>query len=460
MKMDLVSFTSKFFENLGCKVSLEGEVLKVENVPESFEKTYQKGPYYIVFEKKNLDGKKVLMKQGEELFNLITNSLKKTASTTLLKINFNINPRRILEDNFSFKNCSISEIRQSHETNFFYRFIFQTNFIYLNKQEQTINGIYIHNGKIVKGDLEGYPIEEGKKEEVSTKEIAKNYEIAKNRLKELVKIKTEQISEKLDKKLSKEIERIEKYYETQAKEAEDKIENEKHRMRQTKENLYKSNKTDSLEKMKRNEKNIEKIRSEFGAEKLSKEKLTAINDEKQKHSLNIDNNLLNTTVVYYPVFTFNVTFDKNMKKNLAFNYNPLTEELGIIKCSSCQKQIKHIDLCANGHVVCDNCLGKCGNCKEDFCIKCLNEKCSYCNCKICSKCKTLCKKCHKIICKNHAKQDSLTGEPGCVLCLKECPRCRRTTDPKSFKKDSRGMLVCRLCIAKEVGNKVMKDIFR
>jgi hypothetical protein len=458
--MDLVKFTTRFFENLGCKVSLEGDILKVENIPGSFEKSYKKGPYNIIFDSKHLNNERVLMKQGEEIFNLITGSLKKTASTTLLKINFNINPKKVLEKNFLFKNCSISEIRGNHEMNFFYRFIFQTNFTYLNKKEQIINEIYIHNGEVVNGDLEGYPIEEGKKEDVSTKEIEKNYEIAKNKIKDLVKNKIEQISEKLDKKLSKNLERIEEYYKNDAKEAEEKIENEKHRMNQIKENLFKSNKNDSLEKMKRSEKNMERLKTEFDSEKIKKEMSIAINDEKQKHSLNIDNNLLNTTVIYYPVFTFNVIFDKNLKKSLKIDYNPLTEKTESIKCQTCDKPIKHINLCANGHITCDNCLGRCGNCKEYFCLKCLEDKCQICGLKICRKCKTTCGKCRKTICKNHARQDSLIGTFGCTSCLKDCPRCRRTTDPNSFKKDPMGILVCRLCIAKAAGNKIVKDIFR
>jgi hypothetical protein len=458
--MELINFTAKFFESLGCKDSWDGKVLKIDNVPESFEKTYRKGPYIIVFDKKNLDDKKIFMGPGEEIFRLITDALKKTASTTLLKMKFEINPKKIIEKNLSFKNSCISEIKNVQEMNFFYRFIFQTNFTYLNKKEQIINEIYIHDGEAVKGDLEGYPIEEGKKEEVSTKEIEKNYEIAKSKLKEMITLKTEEISEKLDKKLSKEIERIDKYYETNAKETQDKIEIEKQRILQLKENLHKPDKREALEKIRRSEKSIEKLKSDSDAEKSIKEKITAINDEKQKHSLNVDNNLLNTTVIYYPVFTFCIIFDKDIRKKLAIDYNPLKNKLGAIKCDSCGKPIKNINFCTGGHVACDNCIGKCSNCQDFFCTKCLSEKCSYCNSRICSKCKTTCKKCHKSICKKHVKHDALTGEPGCVLCLKECPKCRRTADPKSFKKGSNGISVCRLCIAKDAGNKVMKDILR
>ena len=38
-----------------------------------------------------------------------------------------------------------------------------------------------------------------------------------------------------------------------------------------------------------------------------------INDLKQKHSININNKLMNTTVIYYPEFTFSVFFDNNSK---------------------------------------------------------------------------------------------------------------------------------------------------
>ncbi len=458
----LFNFTSKFFESLKCKVSWDGEVLKVENVPESFEKTYKKSPYYFIFDKKNLKENRVLVSQGEEFFNLIINYLKSAASTTLLKINFDLNPERVIERHFFFKNCTVSSMRKTYENNFFYRFMFHTNFTYLNKKEKEINEVYVHNGEIVKGSLEGYPVEDGKKEEVPKQEIEKNYEIAKNKIKEMVKEKTEEIVGQLNKKMETEKERIRQYFYRQIKEREDKIKNEQDKITQLKSQLFNSEteSKEAAEKIDRHEKNIQRIKEELNLDKIKKEESRSITDEEHKHSLNVDNNLLNTTVIYYPIFKFRLNFDKDIKKILEIKFDPLISEISVVKCNKCEREIRQINLCENGHVICDNCIGKCMNCGGYFCEACLKDTCQYCHSKICKRCKTTCRKCHKSICHKHVKEDSLAGESGCESCLKECPKCRKTSDPKTFKKDSKGLLVCRACITKDTGNKMVDKIFR
>ncbi len=456
---NLLNFTAKFFENLKAKLTWDGEVLTVENVPESFEKKYKKSPYYLVFDKNHLTEKRTLMNQGEEIFNIITQYLKKK-STTILKIKFDTNPEKILTNNLFFKNCSPTNIKTTSENNSFYRFMFQTNFTYLNKKEQVINEIYVHNGKVVKGDLKGYQVEEGKKQEISTKNIEKNYEIAKNKIKELIKERTQKISGNLNKHLTKGIGRIEKYYKTQTNEAEEKIKKEQQKINQLQQKNTPEKNEETIEKINKSKETIEKIRQEVNSEKINKEKNNAINDEKHKHSLNIDNNLINTTVIYYPQYTYTITFDKNPKKTLKINYNPLLKELSEIKCDVCKKTIKQINTCANGHVTCDDHYLKCANCGGYYCTNCLKDNCQICHSKICKNCQTTCRKCHKTIGKKHLTKDEITGNSGCTNCLKTCPQCHKTSDPKTFTKNKKGTYLCKTCSAKEKGNNLIKDIFR
>ena len=455
------NFTTKFFESLKCRLSWDGEVLKVEKVPESFEKAYKKGPYYFVFDRKNIKDERVLVSPGEEFFNLMTDYLKNSASTTLLKINFDINPDRIIDRRFFFKNCQVSGIKKTYENNFFYRFMFQTNFTYLNKKEKEINEVYVHNGEIVKGSLEGYPVEDGKKEDVPKQEMEKNYGIAKNKIKEIVKEKTMEISEQLNKKLETAKERIKQYCGRQIKEREEKIKNEQEKIEQLKNQVFYSDgeKEEAAEKIDRHEKNIERIKEELDIDKIRKDESLSIADEEQKHSLNVDNNLLNTTVIYYPIFKFRLNFDKNIKKVLEIKFDPLMNEWNTVNCSKCKKTIKQINLCENGHVVCDNCIGKCLNCGDYFCEDCLKDICQICHSRICKNCKTTCRKCHKSICKKHVQQDSMTGEYGCSSCLKECPKCHKISDPKNFKKGAGYLSVCRACIAKDAGKNIVDKIF-
>ncbi len=455
----LFNFTRKFFENLQCTLEWDNKVLTVRNVPPAFETAFRKkSPYLLVFDPHYLTEQHLLVAKDEEILNAMTNYLKKSGSTTLLKINFDIDAKQLISKNFIFRNSEISEIRKNYKNDFFYRFTFQTNFTYLNKKEQAINEIYTHNNKVVEGNLSGYPVEEGKKEDVLAQEIEKNYNLAKTKVKELIKEKTEEIGAKLNTRLETEIKRINEYFDRNKKETEEKIRIENERIKQYESEKNSENQEEIMIKIERAKKNILRIKEENDAEKFRKEQEVAINDEKQKSSLNIENNLINTTVIYYPIFTIDIQADHNLKKHLKIEYNPLTEELKQVECPKCSKNIKEIYFCSNGHVVCNNCIEKCSSCNSHFCKDCLKFKCDYCSAKLCRNCYFRCRNCRRIMCIKHKKTDAVTGEEGCIACLKACPECKQFTNPKFFKKDSKGHLVCQKCISKEVGKNITEGL--
>lgn len=458
----LQQFTAKFFENLRCTLSWDGKVLTVNNVPESFEKfSNKKGPYFLVFEEKYGTIENEIINPTSPILNAMKRFLQNTGTTTLLKLDFNNNPIEIIKNRLTFENCDITELKKSTENNFFYRFTFHTNFHYLNEKEQIINEVYVHNNEIVQGNLAGYPVSEGKKEEVSAQEIKKNYELAKKEITPLIENKTKEISESLNNKLEQEIGRITIHFNQIKKEINEKINTESQKLNFLKNQLKFSperEKPELLKKIDKIEKTIEKVKEDNDFYKIEKDEEFTIKDEKHKHSLNIDNKLINTTVIYYPIFTYILIFDKKLKKQLKVIYNPLTQLVEPIRCSECDKEIKKIEMCSNGHVLCSKCARVCKDCGDTFCDKCLRYNCEICKKELCTECKTQCPKCGKYFCKNHMRRDNLTEEIGCTNCLKTCPKCRTCSEPRYFKKNSEGISICSKCASKEISKNISKQI--
>ena len=181
-----------------------------------------------------------------------------------------------------------------------------------------------------------------------------------------------------------------------------------------------------------------------------------------KHSLGIDNKLVNTTVIYYTVFTFNLLLkgDGTSGRYIDMIYDPLTKSLNQVDCEGCGTRLNVLNLCSGGHICCGNCLRKCGECCEQFCVKCLTRSCSCCGKALCKNCSRMCLGCGKNVCENHMRVDCVSGEDRCVNCLRACMRCHGLSSPKFFGEAMDGSKVCQKCLGAERRGKVVESIFR
>lgn len=447
-----------FFKRMNATIIEKADHIVIDNVEPIFQESYEKpAPYLVSFSEKDiLNNSLDCFYPGTKLFKVIMNALNKNTSTTILKINLKIDPLAEIEKRISLKNCLLKNIKQDYENNFFSRFSFKTNFRYLNKNEEIIEEIFIHSGKIIQGNLKDYDISEGELKEVDTKYMEKDYNIAREKVRELIKPKVREISSEISERLKKEIQRIQDHYAVQKKEFYDSMEKNKKRIKEIESEAETPEKQEKIQKLKKL--NEETIRKEI--EKLDKEEVFTINDEKQKHAVSMDTKLTNTTVLYYPLYHLNLLLEDGLlKKNFQIIYDPLTSEMQNTNCESCEKQMKQIALCKTGHVCCPTCLFRCGSCGGQFCKDCLKDKCNSCGSPICESCKRICKKCKRTYCKQHIREDSVSGEEYCLDCLGFCSECSKTALKKDLKEISPGKSVCFKCQAMAQKKKVLKNIF-
>lgn len=457
-------FVKRFFENLECVVKEKNNVLKIENIPQKFEKFYGKtGPYYFYFDSsetyKTKEGEFVT--KGSYLLSCINKFLENKGETTLLKIKFEQKPEEIIKNKFSIKNCSIATVNQKKDYRFFERFTFLTTFQYLNKKEESIKDIFLQEGKRINPDLNKFELEEGKKRDFQTedsKKLKEDYEIAKSILKKDVQEKIDVLKEKLLYELEEEKARIHEHFEEQLRDDDKNIEELKKQLEkaQSEKNPEKRDE----KRIQRLEEQIKNLESKERRFELEKDKQASIDQEIQKHSLNIKNKLLNTTIIYYPFFRYEVWLktSANSKKMIHIQYDFFENSFSEIKCDCCEKPLNEIILCSSGHLICRDCGERCESCGDIVCKKCSLSRCSQSGKKVCKKCSFRCPVCGKISFIGNTIKESFQGKNICRTCSARCSECGQLYSRKNIKKIKTGKEVCDKCYQKQVRKNILREL--
>jgi hypothetical protein len=449
-----VNLVENFFKSLKCEVFRKGNELVVKGIPEKIQLVFKVERNVELLFEDLTDSAGLIIK--------IKDYLRNKPSKTLLKIDFEF-PANISEK-ISLRNCSISKVEKKHENNYFSRFTFLTTFRYKSNIEQVLNEIYVHEGKIVSGNLKDYNVKEGKSEEASTEHLAKDFDVAKEKLHELLDKKIAEVSSELDVDLEKEIERIEEHYSSVLGE----FNLNRNRLL---ERIKETESAGELEKVKKNKELLNTSLSDSHLKRIEDEKKIVIDNEKMKYALDVENKLINTTIIYYPVFKIFLGLNEaGFTKNIEVVFNPLTNELTNFVCDSCKTLLDQINVCHGGHICCSSCLHACSECGKRFCRLCISGICSGCGKVVCKNCARKCEDCGNLFCKNCTRVSSLTGKEKCNACVVYCPVCSKIVEKSNLARDSSGRMVCKSCaslrraigvsaIAKPVRKLSAKEIF-
>jgi len=472
MPTKIKTFTEEFLKNLNATITKNASTWKVENIPQSFQDFVGlQTPYILNFTE--ADGNSLFVGQGSRFFVAMTEYLENVGKNTILKIDFDKgestqNPAEEIRKRISLKNCEIENLAKTFTNHFFTRFTFRTQFRYLNESETIVSEVYVHDGVVVTGDLSGYKVVEGTLESsdssISFDSLEADHDAAIKRVKELVFSKTAAISTLLEKDLEEEQGRIRAHYESLLAELGGDLETRIAKVREIELQLRVAEGIEADElraKHERLQKNLVKLADDEAREKIEREQKFTLQDAKTKHSLTIDNKLMNTTLIYYPVYSCNLYLKGyDSKRFITLSYDPLLQKLGPITCEVCKNLVADITLCSNGHIMCESCLDKCGECGKIHCKNCVSKSCNSCGKKLCKGCSFLCFGCSKYVCSTHFRSDIVTGEQRCVMCLRACLRCHGLTEAKYFGEALDGSKVCQKCLGSEKRGEVLKDVFR
>lgn len=451
---EIKKFSLDFFRSLKCQIEEFGDLLIINNIPEQFEKfSGKKGPYKLAFRAKSSEQEDIeLVTSGSFLLKAMRDYLEDRGKTSLFKIEFLPNDEEIFKKIKINEDYLVKKPRISYEG--FTKFSFLTAFQYLNEKEQIITPICISGEEIIEFDQEKYNLIEGRKGEYNARELNFEYDIAKNKLREILSSKIDKISKELHEKLEVEIKRVEKHHEAQINEIDEEYEKIKNELNEVENQLVKANDKDRMRLIARRIKlkeNLKKAEENFEIKsKIESEKNFFINDEKHKHSLNIGNKLINTSVIYYPIFSYTLEINKNkIRREIIIEFDPFKEIVSEINCEISGEKLSEISMCSGGHIVSNKFIKNCLSCMKEVCPKCQKKTCEISGKETCKDCVEKCRNCSKNILKDYVKMNNLSGESGCISCLTRCENCGEYSDKSRFKKsENYGKVVCAKCLNK------------
>jgi hypothetical protein len=467
-------FVDEFFRNLKCDLIWENEILVVKNVPKSFEDLFGKvSPYRLSFVEA-MDGFEFVGK-GSPLIVAIRKYLEGAGKATLLRIDFSprgdsgeFDVEKEICKRFGFRNCELDGLSKSYKNNSFSRFSFVSSFNYLNESERVISEVYVHEGKVVEGDLSEYRVLDaritgvGEQElKVDSERVKRDYSVAKEKVVELVRDKQEEVSRVLKEKVESEIRRVGEHYDKALKELGGDLASRLEKIHSLELELRSCEKTERdvlRKKLVRLKEGLVKAGNDEVLGRVLKEREMTIRDVMHKYSLNVSRKLMNTTVIYYPIYIFKLKLKSSevagrrsqvAGRILEVSYDPLTRVFGELDCEVCLKSLEKISLCEAGHICCEDCIDKCGDCGGVFCLRCLKRRCKVCGKRLCKNCVKMCMGCGSVVCGTHMRKDSVSGEERCVDCLRACLRCRDLSDERYFGVAKDGSKVCGKCLGAE-----------
>jgi len=360
-------FILDFFED--SKVHERNDTLTIGDVPADFEEFIgKKAPYKLVFdfEKHNKIDNSELITKGSYFLSSIRDYMLDKGQTSLLKLNI---PSKKLDirDHVKLGNCKLIDVKKNKEYRFLPRFTFLSSCQYLNDKKQFMKSILVKDGKIL--DINLGKLKEGRKADIREVDISEEYNIARIRLANTIKEETKEIKVSLRKKLRKELERIKDYYSNQIKEKDEEIERCKEKIKSFESKLrhtFYERDADILRmNIREYKERLEKLKKHGYVKRLKTEEKFHINDETDKHTLLIDNHLMNVSIIYYPLDVFTLVCQRNgVKRPIQLTYDLLSEKFDPLTCESCKNSVKKIDLCKKNHLVCKNCLKKCSCCRK------------------------------------------------------------------------------------------------
>lgn len=284
-------FCIDFFKFLNADVTVNNDSIIARNAHDDFERFVgKKSPYILTFDAsthEKIEDSELIAK-GSYILKAMRDYIGDFGETSILRAN-----KEIINE---LKNIKIND-------NYLLCFTFISTIEHLNKREQSISSFITSDDKIINIDITKYKLKDETSYDTLNINPDKAYDLCKKELKKIINKKTKKIKKELKEKLAKELYRIKNHYQNQLSEKDEDLENNKRNLELLNHHLDRayeqSEKTKLIEKIKRAQDIIEKLKKDDYVNRIDREKDFFIKDETYKHSLNITNQLINVSVILF-----------------------------------------------------------------------------------------------------------------------------------------------------------------
>jgi hypothetical protein len=299
----------------------EGGMLTISEVWKDFENFIGKpAPYRLVFdiESHNKIPDSELIMQGSYFLLAIRDYLADKGLTSKLRIITRPN----LSESKALKKLRVIETREEG-FGYFQEFSFHKTYQYLNVKKQSISKYLMNQGEIIDLDIKRFKTQEAK-DEISTMDLEKSYNIAKKRLSADISKEVRTIKPALREKLEGELARVRGHYKKQIKEkdeelarCEEKIKTLRSKLKHT---YYDRDIRILNMQIRESEERLEGLKQKSYKKRLEAEESFHITDITEKHVLAIKNHLMNITIYYYPKYRVSAMTGR---KKVSLIYDPI-----------------------------------------------------------------------------------------------------------------------------------------
>jgi hypothetical protein len=150
--------------------------------------------------------------------------------------------------------------------------------------------------------------------------------------------------------------------------------------------------------------------------------------EREKHELTALTELVALCHVRYDVLSYraSVLTPGGEMAQWLLGYTPVTKELTLPPCGSCNQAFKAPVRLADGRFVCESCSSTCPACesRHDLNTPIPAPRCAACKAELCTECTLACVHCQEALCSAHAVVCAVCVAPSCMHCQKACHRCK------------------------------------
>lgn len=443
---NIALFVENFFKSIHATVEWKSSILHITNVPPAFEAwSGKKGPYQFVFASEHQTPTTDVLVKGSFLLKSMTSFLDQKGQTSALRLQPRADTSAALLSAVKLKNSMLVHTTKETTYTTIYYFTFASTLSYLNKKEQQLYQIAVHNNQLCTLVLDNFYQLPASTDTLNTNEVKASYELAKQAVKQRIQPYLIKASGELKTKLEKEHTRINDHYTRHIQELKLTAQKLDEQLQQA---LIESNypKIAQLQERKK------QLEHDKPIEKIAREQAFFLGDEQQKHALSVDTKLVSTTTYQLPQYTctFQLSDKKKIHRTLQLTTSPLESQPAKFTCESCSLPLTDLWICTSGHLSCLPCLAGCDACRQPICKRCRIQKCQVCGKDLCKNCHTRCHGCLRTLCISHLALDYLTNHKRCTSCLAICQSCNRSTDKHNvIRCDTCTKGFCKPCAAAE-----------
>lgn len=123
---------------------------------------------------------------------------------------------------------------------------------------------------------------------------------------------------------------------------------------------------------------------------LAADRERRVQELREKYTVSAEVALVAAASVWTPRVEVRLKVSGTTRRELVFFYDPIRRRVLDLNCEACDAPLTESYLCADGELVCPQCFAPCASCGKPLCPNCARQRCHVCDALLCGCCSTDC----------------------------------------------------------------------